>query len=54
MTANKESVYWKTNKEWYRINEAGDFELTEDAPERARKSFELFMSPLKKAQEEAS
>lgn len=20
MTANKESLYWKTNKEWYRIN----------------------------------
>jgi len=44
MTANKESVYWKTNKEWYRVNSEGRFELTELATERAKKSFELFNS----------
>lgn len=44
MTANKESVYWKSNKEWYRINAEGKYELTEKAPERAKKSFELFKS----------
>lgn len=44
MTANKESVYWKTNKEWYRINSEGRYELTEKAPERAIKSFELYTS----------
>ena len=44
MTTNRESVYWKTNKEWYFINDKGEFELTDLAPERARKSFELFMS----------
>jgi len=44
MTANKESVYWKTNKEWYKINDAGEYELTEAATERAKKSFELYNS----------
>ncbi len=45
MTANKEALYWKTNKDWYRINsEKGCYELTDKAPERAKKSFELFMS----------
>ena len=42
MTANKENVYWKTNKEWYRINSDGEYELTEAAPARACRSFELF------------
>ena len=44
MTSNKESLYWKSNKEWYVINEDGEFELTELAPERAKKSFELYNS----------
>lgn len=45
MTANKENVYWKTKKEWYRINGNGEYELTEAAPDRARKSFALFCTP---------
>ena len=45
MTANKESLFWKTNKEWYRINREKDcYELTEKAPKRARESFELYKS----------
>jgi hypothetical protein len=44
MTANKESLYWKSNEEWYRVNDDGEFELTELAPERAKKSFELYNS----------
>lgn len=44
MTANKESLYWKSNKEWYTINKEGNYELTKHAPERAKKSFELFNS----------
>ena len=44
MTANRESLYWHTNKSWYFINENDEFELTKDAPERAVKSFELFNS----------
>lgn len=46
MTANKdlrESMYWSTNKEWYRINTVNDsVELTDKATERAVKSFELY------------
>lgn len=42
MTKNKESLYWKTNKNWWRVTEAGEYELTEEAPERAKKSFELW------------
>lgn len=45
MTADRESRFWKTDKNWYRINANGDFELTESAPERAQKSFALFNSP---------
>lgn len=43
MTVNKEAMYWKTNKQWYRINEEKDcYELTDAATERAKKSFELY------------
>ena len=45
MKASKENLYWKTNKEWYRINDAGEYELTEVATERARASFALFNTP---------
>lgn len=42
-TADKEFVYWKSDKNWYKINREKDrYELTELAPERARKSFEEF------------
>lgn len=42
MTADKEMMYWMNDPSWYRINkETGKYELTDAAPERARKSFEL-------------
>lgn len=45
MTANQEPLFWKTNREWYRINKQKDcYELTEKAPKRAKKSFELYNS----------
>jgi len=40
MTMDMESTYWMSNKEWYKITENG-FVLTDKAPERAKKSFEL-------------
>ena len=40
MTTDMESIYWMRNKEWYRVTDSG-FVLTDKAPERARKSFEL-------------
>lgn len=46
MSANKESVYWKTNPEWWYFDREKDkFVLTDKATERARKSFELFTAP---------
>lgn len=48
MTMNMENLYWQTNKEWYRINNKGKYELTEKATERAKKSFELFMGKEKR------
>lgn len=49
MTANKESMYWRTNKEWYRINKEKDcFELTDKAPKRAKESFEMYKEMQKK------
>lgn len=55
MTTNTEPMFWKTNKEWYRYNSEKEgheitcYELTDKAPERARKSFEMY----KKVQEDA-
>lgn len=46
MTANpklRESVYWWSNNDWWIYNKkTGKIELTEKAPERAVKSFELW------------
>jgi len=48
VTANTEVFYWTTNKGWYRFNsETQKFELTDEAPERARKSFELMLEKSK-------
>ena len=49
MTANKEPMYWRTNKEWYRINKEKDcFELTDKVPKRAKESFEMYKEMQKK------
>lgn len=43
MTARNESTYWASNPAWFRINKATDkFELTEEAPERAKQSFAMW------------
>lgn len=43
MNANRESTYWASNPAWYRINKATDqFELTDEAPDRAKKSFAMW------------
>ena len=49
MTLSLRSLYWKSNPEWYRVNEETDeFELTEKAPPEAVESFKLFKTPHKK------
>lgn len=45
MTGDKELFYWRSNPEWYRKGANGKTELTEKAPERARKSFEMCSMP---------
>lgn len=43
LSANMETLYWRKNKNWYTINEKEDrYELTDKAPERARRSFEMW------------
>lgn len=39
------SVYWKTNERWYRKTKDGKYELTEEAPQRAKESFALYNTP---------
>ena len=42
MTTNTEVTYWTSNPEWYTYDkEKKMFVLTDKAPERARKSYEL-------------
>lgn len=41
MTYDPEPLYWQTDERWWKIVD-GKFVLTDEAPERARKSFELF------------
>ena len=51
MTASKEikeMMYWLSDPSWYRINEeTDDFELTDNAPERAKRSFDMWKKPKK-------
>lgn len=43
MRADDGSMLWTKNEEWYRINYEKDcFELTDKAPDKAVKSFELY------------
>jgi len=49
MTADREPLYWKSNKDWYAIDRDKDeYKLTDEAPERAIKSFELYQSKSRK------
>ena len=43
MNRNSEVMYWQSNKDWYEIDDEKDtFVIREDAPERAKKSFEMW------------
>lgn len=43
MKANSERTYWLTDENWHRVNKEKDcFELTDAAPEQAKKNFEDF------------
>lgn len=41
MSANKELLYWRKDKSWYKYDEETDsFTMTDEAPTRAKESFE--------------
>lgn len=43
MSGNTELLYWYKDESWYEYNEENDsYTLTENAPERAKASFELW------------
>jgi hypothetical protein len=49
VTADKEVLFWQTNKDWYRYDErAKGYRLTPVAPDRAKKSFALCQDKTRK------
>lgn len=46
MTKNSTRTYWMTNEKWYQMVD-GEFQLTPDAPEQARKSFAEWKRPYR-------
>ena len=48
MTTHFESLYWKSNPEWYRWNDESGYSLTDKATDRARKSFDMYMAEVRK------
>ena len=48
MSMKSESLYWLTNKSWYRINREKDgFEILDSAPAKAKLSFEIWSGKRK-------
>jgi len=44
MTGKTELLYWQSNDDWYEYNqETREYKVKENAPERAKKSFELYI-----------
>ena len=43
MTGNKEMLYWHSQEEWYVYDEESDtYSIKNDAPERVKKSFDMW------------
>ena len=43
MSGNREILYWRKDKSWYNYNQETDsFSMTNEAPQRAKESFELW------------
>ena len=48
MTKNTESIFWLTNKNWYKIDKEKDcFVILDSAPSEAKLSFELWSGKRK-------
>lgn len=55
MSMNSESLYWLTNKSWYRINREKDcFEILDSAPAKAKLSFEIWSGKRKTSKKKKS
>ena len=55
MTMDKGFVFWKSNKNWYRINEEKDcYELTEEAPQKAVDNFIEYLKLMEQAKKDAA
>lgn len=49
MTANRELMYWHSNKDWYILNHTTHkYELTEKAPQRALENFKKWYEQWEK------
>lgn len=55
MSMNSDSLYWLTNKSWYRINREKDrFEILDSAPAKAKLSFEIWSGKRKTSKKKKS
>ena len=55
MSMNSESLYWLTNKSWYRANREKDcFEILDSAPAKAKLSFEIWSGKRKTSKKKKS
>lgn len=54
MIADLETLYWSSNEIGIKLNKKDCCELTDMAPERARKSFQLYQEQQRKHKEEIS
>ena len=48
MTKIEFDLFWKSNKDWYEIDEDFEYYLTPEAPPEAVKSFKNYKKQLKK------
>lgn len=44
-------LFWMSNTDWFYFDDEGNEHLTEKAPERARKSFEVYTQLMEKSKE---
>lgn len=42
----KLDFYWRSNSDWYHIDENCDFVINDNAPEKAKKSYENYLRQL--------
>lgn len=48
MTANLESLFWRSNPTWSHQDENGHLVINDNAPERAKRSYAMYKGELPK------